>query len=174
MAVREVLVVPDKRLRRVAEPVATIDTAIQALIADLIDTMYAAAGIGLAAIQIGEPWRVVVIDLTNKDEPRQPRVFINPEVTWHSEEAAIHTEGCLSIPASYEEVRRPAFVRVRHLDRNGAQREIEASGLLATCLQHEIEHLDGKLFIDHLSRLRRDRAIKRLVKTRRHSAKSVT
>ncbi|WP_315838220.1 peptide deformylase [Bradyrhizobium prioriisuperbiae] len=132
--------------------------------------MYAAAGIGLAAIRIGEPWRVVTIDLGGQNEPRQPRVFINPEVMWHSEEAAIYMEGCLSIPTSYEEVERPASVRVRYLDINGAQRKIEAGGLLATCLQHEIEHLDGKLFIDRLSRLRRDRVIKRLAKTRRHSA----
>ena len=153
MAVRDILILPDKRLRAVSKPVAKIDAATRKLVEEMFETMYAAPGIGLAAIQIGEPKRVVTMDLAKKDEPQQPQVFINPELIATSEEKNIHEEGCLSIPEFYEEVERPAQVKVRYLDLDGKSYEIEANGLLATCIQHEIDHLNGVLFIDHISKL---------------------
>jgi peptide deformylase len=164
MATREIIILPDKRLRLVSEPVKGIDTELQALVEDMFATMYEAPGIGLAAIQVAVPKRVIVMDLAKKDEPKAPRVFINPQVLWRSEERAVYEEGCLSIPEFYEEVERPAKVRVKFLDLAGAEQEVEAEGLLATCLQHEIDHLDGVLFIDHISKLKRDRVIKKFSK----------
>ena len=164
MAVRDILIIPDKRLRLKSEAVQAVDKPLGALIEDMFETMYAAPGIGLAAIQIGVPKRVVTMDLAKKDDPKQPQVFINPEVVWSSDEKAVHEEGCLSIPEYYEEVERPAQVKVAYLDREGAKRELEANGLLATCLQHEIDHLNGVLFIDHISKLKRDRVIKKFAK----------
>ena len=164
MATREIIILPDKRLRLVSDPVKTIDAELQALVEDMFATMYEAPGIGLAAIQVAVPKRVIVMDLAKKDEPKAPRVFINPQVLWRSEERATYEEGCLSIPEFYEEVERPAKVRVKFLDLAGAEQELEADGLLATCLQHEIDHLDGVLFIDHISKLKRDRVIKKFNK----------
>jgi peptide deformylase len=161
---RDILILPDKRLRQVAKPVGKVDAATRKLVEEMFETMYAAPGIGLAAVQIGEPKRVVTMDLAKKDEPKQPQVFINPELTWHSDEKRTHEEGCLSIPEYYEEVERPAQVRFRYLDLDGKEREIEADGLLATCIQHEIDHLNGVLFIDHISKLKRDRVIKKFTK----------
>jgi peptide deformylase len=135
----------------------------------MFETMYEAPGIGLAAIQIGVPRRVIVMDLAKKDEPKEPQVIINPQLLWRSEERTIYEEGCLSIPEFYEEVERPAKVRVKYLDLTGAEQELEASGLLATCLQHEIDHLDGVLFIDHISKLKRDRVIKKFAKAAKRS-----
>jgi peptide deformylase len=126
--------------------------------------MYDAPGIGLAAIQIGEPRRIVTMDLAKKDEPKEPQVFINPEIVAHSGEKNIHEEGCLSIPEYYEEVERPASVKVKYMDLDGKQHEIEATGLLATCLQHEIDHLNGVLFIDYISKLKRDMVLKKFKK----------
>ncbi len=171
MTIRDILILPDKRLREVSKPVGRIDSATRRLIEDMFETMYAAPGIGLAAIQIGEPKRVVVMDLAKKDEPRQPQVFINPEVVRSSEEKNVHEEGCLSIPEYYEEVERPARVTVRYMDLDGKKQEIEASGLLATCLQHEIDHTNGVLFIDHISKLKRDRVIKKFTKQAKLAAK---
>jgi len=164
MAVRDILILPDKRLRLESEPVGKIDSAVRKLVEDMFDTMYEAPGIGLAAIQIGEPRRIVTMDLAKKDEPKQPQVFINPELVGTSGDKNIHEEGCLSIPEYYEEVARPAAVKVRYLDLDGKQREIDADGLLATCIQHEIDHLNGVLFIDHISKLKRDRVIKKFTK----------
>jgi peptide deformylase len=164
MALREILILPDKRLRKVSEPVKKIDAGIRKLAEDMLETMYDAPGIGLAAIQIGTTKRVVTMDLAKKEEPRNPQVFINPEIMWTSEETAIYEEGCLSIPETYSDVERPAQVKVKYLDLEGAPHEIEANGLLATCLQHEIDHLNGILFIDHLSKLKRDRIIKKFAK----------
>ena len=164
MALREILILPDKRLRLVAAPVKKIDADLRALVADMFETMYEAPGIGLAAVQVGVTKRVVVMDLAKKDEPKAPRVLINPKLTWRSDEKATYEEGCLSIPEFYEEVERPAQVRVKFLDLDGKEQEIEASGLLATCIQHEIDHLDGVLFIDHISKLKRDRVIKKFSK----------
>jgi peptide deformylase len=164
MALRDILIIPDKRLRLTSEPVKAIDKALRALIDDMFETMYAAPGIGLAAIQIGVPRRVVTMDLAKKDEPKAPQIFINPEVTWKSDDKATYEEGCLSIPEYYEEVERPQKVKVKYLDLDGKQHEIEADGLLATCLQHEIDHVNGVLFIDHLSKLKRAMVIKKFKK----------
>jgi peptide deformylase len=170
MALREILILPDKRLRLVCEPVKTIDREIKTLVADMFETMYEAPGIGLAAIQVGVSRRVVTMDLAKKEDGKEPRVFINPEILWTSEEKAIYEEGCLSIPEFYEDVERPAQVRVKYLDLEGREQELEASGLLATCLQHEIDHLNGVLFIDHISRLKRERVVKKFAKAAKRAA----
>ena len=174
MALRDILTLPDKRLRLVSKPVGKIDEDVRRLVDDMFETMYEAPGIGLAAIQVGVPKRIITMDVAKKDEPKDPQVFINPEVLWTSEERATYEEGCLSIPEYYEEVERPAQVKVGFLDRNGARREIEANGLLATCLQHEIDHLNGVLFIDHISKLKRDRITKKFAKAaKNNTAKKV-
>ncbi len=170
MARRDILVLPDATLRQVSRRVERIDGEIDGLIADMFETMYDAPGIGLAAIQIGVPKRIVTMDLAKKDEPRAPQVFINPEIVWSSDERATYEEGCLSIPEYYEEIERPARVRVRYLDRAGTAQEVEAEGLFATCLQHEIDHLNGVLFIDYLSRLKRDRVVKKFSKAAKREA----
>ncbi len=164
MAVRPILHYPDPRLRRQALPVAQVDAAVRRLIDDLAETMYAAPGIGLAAIQVNEPRRVIVIDLS--EERNQPQVFINPEIVARDGEQTLE-EGCLSVPGIYEEVTRPNRVRVRALDRDGQPFELEAEGLLATCIQHGIDHLDGKVFVDYLSRLKQSRIRKKLEKQQR-------
>ncbi len=164
MAVRPLVILPDARLKLTSEPVAAVTADIRKLADDMLETMYDAPGIGLAAIQIGEPRRVVTIDLARKEETPQPMVFLNPEIVWASDEMSIYEEGCLSIPEYYEEVERPSRVRVRYMDLNGATQELDADGLLATCIQHEIDHLNGVLFIDHLSKLKRDRVIKKFQK----------
>jgi peptide deformylase len=164
MAVRDILIIPDKRLRVKSEAVKIVDKRLRALIDDMFETMYAAPGIGLAAIQIGVPQRVVTMDLAKKDEPKQPQVFINPEVVWASDERATYEEGCLSIPEYYEEVERPKAVKVKFLDVALQPQEIEAEGLLSTCLQHEIDHINGVLFIDHISKLKRDMVMKKFKK----------
>jgi len=170
MSVREIIKLPDKRLRLVSEPVAKVDAGIRELVADMFESMYDAPGIGLAAIQLGVPKRVITMDLAKKEEPRNPQVFINPEIVWRSEETAVYEEGCLSIPEHYEEVERPAQVKVAYVDLEGTQRQVEANGLLATCLQHEIDHLNGVLFIDHLSKLKRDRITKKFAKAAKRAA----
>jgi peptide deformylase len=170
MAVRDIITLPDPRLRLVSEPIGNFDGGVRRLIADMFETMYEAPGIGLAAIQVGVPQRVVTMDLAKKDEQRNPRVYINPEILWVSEELSTYEEGCLSIPEYYDEVERPAQVRVRYLDLDGAAQELEANGLLATCLQHEIDHLNGVLFIDHLSKLKRSRVIKKFTKAAKREA----
>jgi peptide deformylase len=164
MALREIIKIPDKRLRLVSEPVKRVDAGIRKLVDDLFETMYAAPGIGLAAIQIGVPKRLFTMDLSKKEDNHEPQVFINPEITWKSAEKATYEEGCLSIPEYYEEVERPAQVKVKYLDLDGKEHEIKAEGLLATCLQHEIDHTNGVLFIDHISKLKRDRVIKKFTK----------
>jgi peptide deformylase len=164
MAIRPILILPDPRLRLVCEPVRRVDDETRKLMDDMVETMHDAPGIGLAASQIGVMQRVVVIDLAKKDEPPAPQFFVNPEVVWTSEERSAYEEGCLSIPEYYEEVERPASARVRFLDRDGAPQEILAEGMLATALQHEIDHLNGVLFIDHISKLKRDRVTKKFIK----------
>ena len=166
MAGAPLVYLPDPKLRLVSAPVSRSDAELKALVQTMFDTMYDASGIGLAAIQIGVEKRVVTIDLAGQDEEPKPLVLVNPEVVAASEELSVYDEGCLSIPDYYEEVERPAKVRVRFLDADGAEQEIEAEGLLATCVQHEIDHLNGVLFIDHISRLKRDRVIKKFEKAR--------
>ncbi len=170
MTIRPILTAPDPRLKAVSKDVETVDSAIRALIDDMADSMYAAEGIGLAAIQIGQPLRVIVMDLEQKDGSRNPRAFINPKILWASEEMATFEEGCLSVPEIWDDVERPARIRAEYLDRDGKKQEMEADGLLATCLQHEMDHLNGVLFIDHLSRLKRSMAIKKLTKAKKLEA----
>jgi peptide deformylase len=164
MALREILTVPHPMLKQVSEPVQVVDDELRTLMDDMLETMYEAPGIGLAAIQIGVPKRVIVMDLARQDEPKQPRFFVNPEILWRSEETAPYEEGCLSVPEIYDEVERPAQVKLRYLNYQGEQVEEDADGLFAVCIQHEMDHLDGVLFIDHLSRLKREQAIKKVKK----------
>jgi len=170
MALREIIILPDKRLRLVSEPVRKITADVRKLVEDMFETMYDAPGVGLAAIQVGMPKRVVTIDIAKKDEPKNPQVFINPEIVTASDEKAIHEEGCLSIPEFYDDVERPAQVKVKYLDLEGQTLEVDADGLLATCLQHEIDHLNGVLFIDYLSKLKRDRVTKKFLKAAKRAA----
>jgi peptide deformylase len=164
MALRDIIILPDKRLRLVSEPVKTVDAEVRTLVDDMFETMYKAPGVGLAAIQVGVAKRIVTVDTAKKDEPRQPQVFLNPQIVWSSEETGTYEEGCLSIPEYYEEVERPAQVKVRFTGLDGKTQEIDANGLLATVLQHEIDHINGVLFIDHISKLKRDRVIKKFAK----------
>ena len=167
MSIKPLIILPDPILRTVSKPVERVDAPLLKLADDMLETMYDAPGIGLAAIQVGEPLRMLVIDLAKEDEAPAPHVFINPQVLDSSDERSVYEEGCLSIPDYYAEVERPATVRVSYLDRDGKTREIEADGLLATCLQHEIDHLDGVLFIDHISKLKRDMVVKKFKKLAR-------
>ena len=164
MALRDILIIPDKTLRLTSELVTRSDKELRTLVDDMFETMYAAPGIGLAAIQIGVTRRVITMDLAKKDDPKAPQVFINAEVTWKSDERSTYEEGCLSIPEYYEEVERPASVRVRYIDREGKEQEKLAEGLLATVLQHEIDHTNGILFIDYISKLKRDMVLKKFKK----------
>jgi peptide deformylase len=164
MALRKILTVPDPLLKQKSKPVAGVDDDLRALMDDMLETMYAAPGIGLAAIQVGEPVRVIVMDLTRDGEEPGPRYFINPEILWASEETAPYEEGCLSVPEIFDEVERPAKVRLRYLNYQGETVEQDAEGLFAVCIQHEMDHLNGVLFIDHLSRLKRDRAVAKVKK----------
>ena len=164
MAVREILVVPNPILKQVSTPVEAVDDELRALMDDMLETMYAAPGIGLAAVQIGVPKRVIVMDLARQDEEPQPRYFVNPEILWASEETAPYEEGCLSVPEIYDEVDRPAKVKLRYLNYQGETVEEDAEGLFAVCIQHEMDHLEGVLFIDHLSRLKREQAVKKVKK----------
>ncbi|MEW5424420.1 peptide deformylase [Amorphus sp. 3PC139-8] len=169
MSKRPILVLPDPVLRKVADPVDSVDDRVRTLIDDMLETMYAAPGIGLAAPQVGALERVLVCDVSHNDEEKRPLALVNPEITWQSEEMSVHNEGCLSIPEYYEEVERPAQVSIRYLDREGRTQVIDADGILATCLQHEIDHLNGVLFIDYLSRLKRDRITKKFAKQARYA-----
>jgi peptide deformylase len=176
MAMLPIVEVPDPRLRQISTPVETVDDGVRKLVSDMFETMYAAPGIGLAAIQVGVPKRILVIDLQEPEEEggepvRQPRVFINPEIVAHSDQDVPSSEGCLSIPDQYAEVERPDLIRARWLDEQGVAHEEEIDGLLAVCLQHEMDHLNGILFIDHLSRLKRDMVLKKLAKQRKELAK---
>jgi peptide deformylase len=164
MAIRDIVILPDKQLRLVSKPIEMVTADVRQLAEDMFETMYDAPGIGLAAIQLGVPRRLITMDLAKKEEPKAPRVFINPEILWSSEEKSTYEEGCLSIPEYYEEVERPAKVRVRFTDLEGKMHEEEAEGLFATCIQHEIDHLNGVLFVDYLSKLKRDRVMKKFTK----------
>ncbi|WP_026781983.1 peptide deformylase [Pleomorphomonas koreensis] len=171
MSTRPLVILPAPQLRLASAPVARVDDGVRKLAADMLETMYAAPGIGLAAVQVGEMNRLITIDVSHDEDAREPRVFVNPEILWKSEEMSVYEEGCLSIPEFYEEVERPARVRVRYTNLAGEPEEIEADGLLATCLQHEIDHLDGVLFIDHISRLKRERVTKKFIKAAKEKAR---
>ena len=175
MAIRPIFETPDPVLRQISRPVETFDDDLKTLISDMFETMYHAPGIGLAAVQVGVPIRLLVMDLQEPADPedpesppvKEPRVFINPEILWASETTVPYTEGCLSVPDQYAEVLRPDRVRAKWQDEEGAIHEAELDGLLAVCLQHEMDHLEGILFIDHLSRLKRDMVLKKLAKLRK-------
>ena len=174
MAIRRIYETPDPVLRQISKPVETFDDELKTLVADMFETMYDAPGIGLAAVQVGEPIRLLVIDLQEPEEEggepvRDPKVFINPEILWHSDDEVPYTEGCLSVPEQYAEVLRPDKIRAKWRDVEGNTCEEEIDGLLAVCLQHEMDHLNGVLFIDHLSRLKRDMVLKKLAKWRKEN-----
>ena len=170
MAIRPIVFLPDKLLRQVSKPVAKIDADVKKLVKDMFDTMYDAPGVGLAAVQIGVPKRIVTVDATRGDDEKNPIAMINPEIVWESEETVAHEEGCLSIPEYLEQVVRPDRVKVRFLNLDGEKQEIDADGLLARVVQHEIDHINGVLFIDHLSKLKRDRVTKKYTKAAKRAA----
>ncbi|MFL4989749.1 peptide deformylase [Microvirga tunisiensis] len=170
MSIRPLVIIPDTKLRLISEPVKEITSEIRRLADDMLDTMYDAPGVGLAAIQIGVPIRMVTMDVSKSEDEHQPMVLINPEIVWASEEKRVYEEGCLSIPEYYEEVERPDRVRFRYMNLQGEMIEQDADGLLATCVQHEIDHLDGVLFIDHLSKLKRDRVMTKFKKAAKREA----
>ncbi|MGH6858984.1 MAG: peptide deformylase [Phyllobacterium sp.] len=172
MSIKPLVILPDPLLRQVSKPVERFDDGLRKFSADMLDTMYDAPGIGLAAIQVGEPLRMVVIDLAKEEEPKAPQIFINPKVLSSGDERNVYEEGCLSIPDYYAEVERPKEVRIAYVDLDGKPQEIAADGLLATCLQHEIDHLNGVLFIDHISRLKREMVVKKFKKLARDRAPS--
>ena len=171
MSLRSIITLPDPKLRLVSAPLERVDDALRKLMDDMLETMYDAPGIGLAAIQIAEPIRLVVVDPAGKDDPKSPICLVNPEIIWSSDDRRVYEEGCLSIPEYYEDVERPTSVRARYIDRDGKPREILAEGLLATVIQHEIDHLNGVLFIDYLSKLKRDRVNKKFMKIARHEGR---
>jgi len=170
MAIREIIILPDKQLRLVSKPVEKVTTEIRKLADDMFETMYDAPGIGLAAIQVGVPKRVIVMDISRGEGEKAPRFFVNPQILWASEETQPYEEGCLSVPEIYDEVERPARVRIRYLNYAGKTIEEDADGLYAVCIQHEIDHLDGVLFLDHLSRLKRNRAVAKVRKAAKEEA----
>src|SRR6476646_7408184 len=174
MAIRPIFETPDPVLRQISKPVETFDGELKTLVSDMFETMYDAPGIGLAAVQVGVPIRLLVIDLQEPEEEggepiRDPKLFINPEILWHSDSEIPYTEGCLSVPEQYAEVMRPDRIRARWQNEDGKSFEEEIDGLLAVCLQHEMDHLNGVLFIDHLSRLKRDMVLKKLAKWRKEN-----
>ncbi|MGV2101419.1 peptide deformylase [Rhizobium sp. 21-4511-3d] len=170
MTIKPLIILPDPILRQASKPIERVDDELKRLADDMLETMYDAPGIGLAAIQIGVPRRMLVIDVSREGEDKQPQVFINPEILKSSDERSVYEEGCLSIPDYYAEVERPATITVKYLDRDGKELTAEADGLLATCLQHEIDHLNGVLFIDHISRLKREMVIKKFTKAAKSKA----
>ena len=167
MAVLPILIAPDPKLKVKSKPVASVDDSVRKLMDDLLETMHEANGIGLAAPQVGVAKRVIVLDIAKKDEPPAPLFLANPEIVWVSDDDVSNEEGCLSLPEHYAEVVRPARARIRYLDRENEIREIEADELLSNCLQHEIDHLDGILFVDHLSSLKRNIILRKLVKMKK-------
>ena len=174
MSLRQILVAPHPVLKAKAQPVETVDAEVRQMMDDMLETMYDAPGIGLAAPQIGVGSRVIVLDIAKEDEPKAPMAMVNPELVWVSDEDASYEEGCLSVPEHYAEVVRPARIRVKYLDREGAKQELEADGLLATVIQHEMDHLDGILFIDHLSNLKRNMILRKLLKSRKQVLEEVS
>ncbi|KKJ77878.1 peptide deformylase [Kiloniella litopenaei] len=164
MAILDIVIAPDPVLKTVCEPVKEVNDEIRELLKNMLETMYKAPGIGLAACQVGVTKRVIVVDVSDDKEENQPYCMVNPEITWESDEYSVYQEGCLSLPEQYADVERPAAIKLRYLDETGKQIELEADGLLATCIQHEIDHLDGVLFVDHISKLKRGMIMKKLKK----------
>ncbi|KAB0682679.1 peptide deformylase [Aureimonas leprariae] len=169
MTVKPLVILPDPLLRKASRPIERVDDELRRFADDMLETMYDAPGIGLAAVQVGEPIRMLVIDVSGEDEEKRPQVFLNPDIVRRSDEMSTYEEGCLSIPDYYAEVERPATVTARFLGLDGEMHEIEADGVLATCLQHEIDHLNGVLFIDHISKLKRDMVVKKFTKAARRT-----
>ncbi len=170
MALREIITAPDSRLKQKSKPVeGGVSDAHRALMDDMLETMYAAPGIGLAAIQVGVPLRIIVMDLARDEDAKAPRFFVNPEIVWASEELKLWEEGCLSVPDIYDDIERPAQVKLRSLNYSGEQVVEDAEGLFATCIQHEMDHLEGVLFIDHLSRLKRENVLRKLKKAKKEA-----
>lgn len=167
MALLPIITAPDPRLEAVSTPVEAVTDEVRRQLDDMLETMYAAPGIGLAAIQVGIPKRMLVIDVSREGEDKQPLYVVNPEFTWLSDEDKVYEEGCLSLPEQYAEVARPAEAKIEYLDYNGEKKELHADGLLAVCLQHEIDHLDGILFVDHISALKRNMILRKLLKQKR-------
>ena len=170
MAKLPIVLAPDPVLKAKAKPIEQVDDSIRRLMDDMLETMYAAPGIGLAANQVGVLQRVLVLDVAREGEPPRPMGMANPEVVWQSDELSTYNEGCLSLPEQYADITRPAEVKVRYLDRDGKRQELEADGLLATCVQHEIDHLNGVLFVDHLSALKRNMIMRKLAKLKKQKA----
>ena len=167
MALLPIIVAPDPRLKKRCAPVEQVDDNLRRLMDDMLETMYEAPGIGLAAPQVGVLKRIIVVDVAAKEGPRQPYQMVNPELVWASEELASYEEGCLSLPEHYADVERPSAIKVRYSDRDGVTQELEAEGLLATCVQHEMDHLEGLLFVDHISALKRKMILRKLVKAKK-------
>jgi peptide deformylase len=170
MAVLPIITAPDPRLKVQCEPVESVDAAIAKMMDDMLETMYLAPGIGLAAPQVGITKRILVVDLSPKDGPREPIRMANPEILWHSDDLATYEEGCLSLPEQYADVERPAQIKVRYLDQDNSVQELDADGLLATCIQHEMDHLDGVIFVDHISSLKRRMILRKLTKLKKQEA----
>ncbi|MBC8339704.1 MAG: peptide deformylase [Alphaproteobacteria bacterium] len=169
MTILEIIVAPDPRLKVKAKPVDGVDDDVRKLMDDMLETMHSAQGIGLASIQVGDPRRVIVVDVSGTDDDPDPLCMANPELVWTSDEERLHEEGCLSLPEHYAEVERPESIRVRYLDETGEIRELEADGMLATCIQHEMDHLDGVLFVDHISSLKRGMILRKLSKAKKQA-----
>lgn len=170
MAILSIITAPDARLKVASAPVERVDAELRTLMDDMLETMYQAPGVGLSAIQVGVPKRVIVVDITREGEERTPLRLVNPELVWMGEELVSYEEGCLSLPEQYAEVSRPSAAKIRYLDENNATRELSAEGLLATCIQHELDHLEGILFVDHLSAVRRSIILRKLIKMRKAKA----
>jgi len=170
MALLPIITAPDPRLKVRSEAVDQVDDAVRRLLDDMLESMYQAPGVGLSAIQVGVPKRIVTIDVTEAGEERQPLYLVNPEITWYSDETALYDEGCLSLPEQFAEIERPEKIRVAFIDYHGKAQELEADGLLSRCIQHELDHLDGVLFVDHLSSIKRSIILRKLIKARRQKA----
>ena len=173
MSIRNIIIEPDPILRKKSTTLETVDDSIRKILDDMLQTMYNAPGIGLAAVQIGILKRLLVIDVSKKEEEKKPLFLINPEITYQSEETSIYEEGCLSLPGHFAEIERPAKCKINYIDYHGKKAELEAEGLLSTCVQHEIDHLNGILFIDYLSKLKKDMIIKKLVKQKKELDKAI-
>ena len=173
MSKRKIIIEPDPILREKSSPLEKVDNELRKLMDDMLETMYSAPGIGLAAVQVGILKRLIVIDISKEDEKKNPKFFVNPEIIYQSNKTSTYEEGCLSLPGFYAEVERPTECHINYLDYNGKRKKLEADGLLATCIQHEVDHLNGVLFIDHISKLKRDMIIKKLRKNKKELKKII-